>query len=248
MSTEERIEDTAVEQIVLRQADAGFDVPDDDTPAPQPVEPTSAAAQPEADTTSAAASRAASATDATYEPLQIAYRHFSRELFDDKLPGALITLRNHAKSLGYFSAERFATLDNARADEIAMNATYFQITPPESVLSTLVHEMTHQFQFHFGEPGRGRGHNKQWAQFMIARGLYPTATGKPGGKTTGDKVTHMIVADGPFDQSCQRLLATDFAMAWFDRYPKEVGLAIQARGQLMRRINQLEKAHAEQDR
>lgn len=36
---------------------------------------------------------------------------------------------------------------------------------------------------------------------------------------TGDCVSHVIIAGGPFDVACQKLLATDFSLAWFDRYP-----------------------------
>ena len=37
-------------------------------------------------------------------------------------------------------------------------------------------------------------------------GLTPTSTGEPGGKRTGRKVTHMIVAGGPFDIACDTFL------------------------------------------
>jgi hypothetical protein len=50
------------------------------------------------------------------------------------------------------------------------------------VLSTLVHEQAHLWQHHFGKPGRGRYHNREWAAKMVEIGLIPSATGEPGGK------------------------------------------------------------------
>ncbi len=48
-------------------------------------------------------------------------------------------------------------------DEIAMNPSYFGVVPLLEILQTLVHEMAHAWQFHFGEPGRRGYHNKEWA-------------------------------------------------------------------------------------
>src|SRR5262245_14971271 len=37
---------------------------------------------------------------------------------------------------------------------------------PSQILSTLVHEMVHGEQHHYGKPSRGGYHNKQWADWM----------------------------------------------------------------------------------
>ncbi len=34
---------------------------------------------------------------------------------------------------------------------------------------------------------------------MKAIGLHPSSTGKEGGEETGDRVSHYILPDGPFD-------------------------------------------------
>ncbi len=58
------------------------------------------------------------------------------------------------------------------------------------MLATLAHEMVHLWQHHFGKPGRGRYHNKEWAEKMKSIGLQPTTTGKDDGAETGDVMGH----------------------------------------------------------
>lgn len=65
-------------------------------------------------------------------------------------------------------------------DEIAMNPVYFSIRTIKATLSTLVHEMVHQWQFHFGKAGRRGYHNKEWAALMERVGLMPSDTGQAG--------------------------------------------------------------------
>jgi hypothetical protein len=86
-------------------------------------------------------------------------------------------------------------------------------------LATLVHEMTHCKQQHYGTPGRRGYHNKEWASFMDAVGLAPSSTGQPGGRRVGERVTHYVVAGGPFDISCRLLLTRSFELSWWDRFP-----------------------------
>ena len=80
--------------------------------------------------------------------------------------------------------------------------------PVAEVLSTLAHEMAHLWQHHHGKPGRGRYHNREWAERMKAIGLQPSSTGKEGGQETGDSVSHYIVPGGPFDVAAHELLTT----------------------------------------
>lgn len=58
---------------------------------------------------------------------------------------------------------------------------------------------------------------------MRSIGLIPSATGKPGGKETGQKVSHYIEEGGPFARACAELLAQAVAIPYFDRaYEDEV--------------------------
>lgn len=154
-------------------------------------------------------------TAETYDALDRAFNHFNGELFQWRLPACLITLQRKRGARGYFWADQFKHReDGDRTHEIAMNPESMGRTIPE-VLSTLVHEMTHLEQQEFGTPGKGGHHNKEWVGLMEKVGLIPTATGEIGGPQTGRKVTHVIEEGGLFDQSCQRLIDSGFALPWF---------------------------------
>ena len=100
-------------------------------------------------------------TREAYGELAKAYDFYNRALFGGRLPQCLITLQRNKSTYGFFSGDRWAS-DNDTADEIALNPSHFAERDTEAVLSTLVHEMTHLEQHHFGKPGRGRYHNKAW--------------------------------------------------------------------------------------
>jgi SprT-like family len=153
-------------------------------------------------------------TTVEYSAFQAAYNFFNTALFDGTLPHVYVTLQRKAHSRGYFSADRFTGRQRSgTVHELALNPDDFGRTDAE-VLSTLVHEMVHVWQQEYGHPGRGRYHNREWAAKMLDIGLYPSTTGKKGGAMTGQRVTHYIVADGPFAHATTRLLATGFTLHW----------------------------------
>ena len=161
----------------------------------------------------------ANPTQRTYTSLDAAYEYFNRELFAGQLPPCLITMQRHKGAFGYFSGERFASLDDPQevTDEIALNPAHFAGRTTTKTLSTLVHEMVHLWQHHFGKPSRTGYHNKEWAAKMRGVGLVPSSTGEPGGKETGQKVSHFIEAGGRFEQACTAYLATGAAILYHDR-------------------------------
>ncbi len=156
-------------------------------------------------------------TRTTYAELQTAYDHFNRSLFKNELPPCLITLQRERSTYGYFSGDRWANNDGETTDEIALNPEHFGIRSIEAVLSTLVHEMVHLWQHHFGKPGRRRYHNKQWAEKMDAVGLGPSDTEKPGGNRTGESMSHFIIKDGAYANAAAKLLKGGFELSWVDR-------------------------------
>ncbi|ECO4312778.1 SprT-like domain-containing protein [Salmonella enterica] len=159
-------------------------------------------------------------TTETYAELQLAYEHFNKTLFNSRLPACLITLQREKRTYGYFSSNRFvARGSKVYTDEIALNPSYFGIRTVEETLSTLVHEMVHLDQQHNGKPGRGRYHNRQWADWMIGVGLYPSSTGKEGGAITGDCMSHYIVKNGAYEKACRSLMTKEFTLSWIDRFP-----------------------------
>jgi predicted SprT family Zn-dependent metalloprotease len=155
-------------------------------------------------------------TGREYSALEHAYDWFNTRLFGDTLPPCLLTLQRKAHSKGYFAQERFTHRADTHgvADELALNPDTFVGRSDKEILSTLVHEMVHCWQRHFGIPGRRGYHNREWAAQMRAIGLMPSDTGTAGGKQTGQRVTHYIVLDGLFDQAAAALLATGFCLHW----------------------------------
>ena len=137
-------------------------------------------------------------TRSTYQGLTEAYDFFNERLFAGRLPRCLITMQRQREAYGYFAGGRFGTKDGQEiTDEIALNPAHFRSRTTEESLSTLVHEMCHLEQHHFGKPSRSGYHNKQWAGMMNAVGLIPSDTAAPGGKETGQKVSHYIAGRRP---------------------------------------------------
>ena len=159
-------------------------------------------------------------THEAYAELQQAFDHFNAVLFGGQLELPLFTLQRERRTYGYCSRQRFVSRSSgAMVDEIAMNPAYFAVRSIRETLSTLVHEMVHQWQFHFGKPGRGGYHNIEWGFKMESVGLMPSNTGAPGGKKTGDQMTHYIIDGGPFARACAQLLTLPFTLSWCDRFP-----------------------------
>jgi hypothetical protein len=148
-------------------------------------------------------------------PLDAAYDFFNQRLFDGTLPRCLVTLQRKGATYGYFCGKRFGTRDGTDIrDEIALNPKHFKDRTNEQSLSTLVHEMVHLWQAHFGECRTHGYHNKEWGRKMKEIGLYPSNTGQPGGKETGQKVSHYILAGGPFSVACAELLQSGFVIPY----------------------------------
>jgi predicted RNA-binding Zn-ribbon protein involved in translation (DUF1610 family) len=48
-------------------------------------------------------------------------------------------------------------------------------------------------------------------------GLQPSATGEAGGKETGQRMSHYVIAGGPFARAFAKLQATGFQLRWQSR-------------------------------
>jgi len=158
-------------------------------------------------------------TRVTYVGLTDAYDWFNRKLFVGALPAALITMQRRRGSYGYFASERFGTRDRSDiVDEIALNPVHFEARSDDKILSTLVHEMCHLWQFRFGKPSRSGYHNKEWAAKMKSVGLQPD---NGNGRETGQAVSHHIMPGGPFSLACAELLQggarIDYVDVWGQR-------------------------------
>lgn len=149
--------------------------------------------------------------------LQAAFDFFNKNLWDGRLPPAVLTLQRKANSAGYHHENAF--VDRAHGDsaasEIAMNPDHFDKSD-DVILSVLVHEMAHHWQQYFGKPGRGAYHNQQWANEMLRVGLLAYNVKNPQ-IATGDKISHTIKANGLFEGYCKIFLATGYTLQWRSR-------------------------------
>jgi SprT-like family len=151
-----------------------------------------------------------------YSGFQSAYDFFNDLLFGNKLPGLLVTLQRKARSRGYFAPERFVSRDgeDGVVHELALNPDTFVGRTDEEILSTLVHEMAHVWQQECGTPPRRAYHDKEWAAKMEEIGLMPSNTGAPGGKRTGQNMTHYIIAGGPYARAFAHLQSRGYRLNW----------------------------------
>lgn len=159
-------------------------------------------------------------TSQTYDSLLLAYRFMNDVLFSGILPTCLLTLQREKKTYGYFCSSRFknAADPEKTTDEIALNPQFFRSEgrDDQKVVSTLVHEMVHLWQYHYGKPGRARYHNKEWADKMKSIGLVPSSTGDQGGRETGDHMSHYIESKGIFARSFEDLKVQGFRLEWIE--------------------------------
>jgi predicted SprT family Zn-dependent metalloprotease len=159
------------------------------------------------------------ATIKAFSELQTAFDYFNKELFDGQLPDCMITLDNKGvNNLGYFSEDRYESVDGETKDNIAMNPVHLISRPLMEVFSTLVHEMCHLWEAHEPESKSARAyHSKRWGSKMESIGLMPSNTGEPGGKRTGQKMTHYVIEGGKFKGVCQAFIDANNGITWGDR-------------------------------
>lgn len=154
----------------------------------------------------------------TYTVLQQAFDHFNVELFGEQLPQCLMTLRSSNRAHGYLHRRRFVNVAGKQVDELGINPGYFALQSIEEVMATVVHEMVHHWQNHFGSTSKSIPHNREWADKMESIGLMPSDTGLPGGKRTGRSMSDYIMLNGPFVSSCKSLGKKGVQLPWLDRH------------------------------
>jgi hypothetical protein len=152
-------------------------------------------------------------TPVEYSGLQAAYDHFNKVLFGGTLPDVFITYQRKARSLGYFSADRFnGRLDKTGRHELALNPDGFINESDKEICSTLVHEQHHVWQHANGTAPKRGYHDREWAAKMKLNGLQPTSTGMVGGRETGQHMDHLIVPGGKFELAYDKLAASKWRL------------------------------------
>ncbi len=143
------------------------------------------------------------------------FDHFNGHLFNSELKDVVITVTRKKNVFGHyifknwFVVEGKKTVEESDAvgtDEIALNPAMFTKFPLIEICQTIVHEMCHAWQAHYGNPSRPGYHNKEWAEKMMAIGLMPSHNGKEGGKTTGQHMADYPIPESPFMTAAEELL------------------------------------------
>lgn len=138
----------------------------------------------------------------TTEILDKAFDLFNKHLFKSSLKKCVILVHRHRGAHGYYHHEAFQDKKKGTpVHEIALTPETMARSTKD-VLSTLVHEQCHLWQFTEGKdlPKNRASHNLEWVKKMTKLGLIPSSTGLPGGKKTGTRVSHYIEEGGKFEQ------------------------------------------------
>ncbi len=165
-------------------------------------------------------------TKKQYTDLDSAFDYLNKHLFSNKLPDCLITLHRKNGAGGYHWYNKFVnrkTKDNV--SEIALNPDEFESQTDIEILSILAHEMIHAQQYIIGDPPRKGYHDRGFAALMLEIGLQASNTGLPGGKTTGQRMSHYIIDGGKFESVANAFLLSGDKFQWnsvkLDKISKE---------------------------
>lgn len=158
----------------------------------------------------------------SYGQLETAFDYFDHHLFfktfDTHLPHVMFTMPKSHRFMGYFSHLNWNkdNTEHTTTSEIALNPYFFN--NPTEVFQTLCHEMVHlaqaEFPDTFGKSGKRGYHNKAFATTMVAIGLMPSSTGKPGGKSTGTRMSDYVIGGGLFEFHCNNFLELGNGHFW----------------------------------
>lgn len=153
-------------------------------------------------------------TGAQFDAYRAMWSYFNAVMFGGTLREVILNFSRRAKSLGFFAPDRWESAGQV-THEISLNPTHLRRDSARDVASTLVHEMVHlwQWQREHGAPKRPGYHDAQWGRKMEELGLMPSATGAPGGKRTGYKMSHYIVEGAAFARAFDAMPA-EYLLPW----------------------------------
>ena len=166
------------------------------------------------------ASQKTSPTIEQYYTYQEAYDFFNKNLFGGSLPRCILTFSRKRNASGFFINDQWSNSQGQHIHEISLSPDSLE-QPMDETMSTLVHEMTHLWQYEFGNPGSGNYHNRQWANKMKQLGLMPSSTGRPGGKEIGSPMSHYILEDGKFARAF-KIMPMEYLIPWNAHMPLQI--------------------------
>jgi hypothetical protein len=144
-----------------------------------------------------------------------AYDYFNEALFDGTLPACSIWLSRKTPFAAFFPSGGQGIGSGDRLHLIQINPDILT-RPPIFVMSVLVREQCHLWQWVHGKPFQGTCHDRQWSAKMESIGLMSSRTGRPGGKRTGHRLTHYVIEGGPFERAFNSMPET-YWLPWRPR-------------------------------
>jgi hypothetical protein len=145
-----------------------------------------------------------------------AFDYFNERLFDGTLPPCSIWLSKKTSFGAFFpfggESRRPSGEGGDRLHLIQINPAILT-RPTILVMSVLVHEQCHLWQWVHGAPARGTCHDRQWSAKLESIGLMPSRTGRPGGKPTGHRLSHYVIEGGPFEKAFSSMPET-YLLPW----------------------------------
>lgn len=129
--------------------------------------------------------------------------------FNNELPECFLNFSRgkSRKTAGFFRPSSWKTREEKSQTiyhEISICPDYIGKNIKD-VFSTLVHEMVHLWQYEYGKPSPNGYHNKEWGRKLVNVGLFPSDTGKQGGKMNGTSMSHYILKEGVFEKAYQNM-------------------------------------------
>lgn len=154
-----------------------------------------------------------SPTHEQYLNFQKTYDYFNQNMFANSLPNCLLSFYRSFRSSGCFVNNIWKN-GNRISSQISLSSVILGEEPIE-VLSTLVHEMCHLWQYRYGNPSRSGYHNKGFAEKMESVGLITSTTGKEGGKRTGQNMSDYVKEGGKFEHVFNSM-PKEYLMPWVE--------------------------------
>ncbi len=160
-----------------------------------------------------------------YGLFQYVFDYYNKTLFDSAIQDCLIVITRRKSVMGHYSFKRWFSISDQETDELAINPSQFLKHPLIEICQTVVHEMCHGWQYHYGTPSRAGYHNREWSEKMQEVGLMPSGTGNPGGRKVGQKMGDYAIPNGRFLEVTEELMNSEiFAGLYLEVNPEIVRL------------------------
>lgn len=150
-------------------------------------------------------------------PLQHAAVHFNAGLFNGQLPPHVVTLQRSLRTESDFLPDRWQDASSNTLHEIALNPLNLAHMTLLELVTALVRQQCHLWQFVHGTPSRAGYHNLEWSEKMASLGLKVQALEGSSHRRTGQRVTVSPIPHGPFLSVCSDLVRQGFGIKWIDR-------------------------------